>query len=127
MFEFLNCFRPPSRIADAVASESATSDDIFPPGKVFQAQYAAIALHAKLRAQLSKVRHITPQYPSSSLCSQVQGIVDETFLANAIQLLDKAILNEALVSSTVSGPHDIHLASVLVFVLLVFLKGKVST
>lgn len=106
MFDFLNCFRPPNRIADAVASKSASSDEIFPPGKVFQAQYAAIALHAKLRAQLSK------------------GIVDETFLANAIQLLDKAILNDALVSSAVSGPHDIQLASVLVLVLLAFLKER---
>lgn len=52
-----------------------------------------------------------------------QSTLDESFLANAIQLLDKAHLNPELISGSLSGRHEIHLAAVLVAVFLEFLKG----
>ncbi|KAF2200893.1 hypothetical protein GQ43DRAFT_481180 [Delitschia confertaspora ATCC 74209] len=106
VYDFLSCFRHADKIGEAVASGSASSDDIFPPGKVFQAEYAAIALQEKLRVQLSK------------------GSINETFLANAIRILDNALLNDALISSTLSGRRDVHLAGVIVSVLLGLLKER---
>lgn len=54
----------------------------------------------------------------------LQSALDDSFLANAVQLLNKAILNKALISDSLSGRHEMDLASVLVHVLLGFLKGK---
>ena len=56
LYDFLSCFKAPDRISEAVATGNASADDIFPPGKVFQVKYAAMALHSKLRMQLNKVR-----------------------------------------------------------------------
>lgn len=106
IFDFLCLFAPRERIAEAIASGSASARDIFPPGKVFQAKYAALALQSRLRAQLNK------------------GIVDEAFLSNTIQLLDGAILNSDLISPSLTGRHDVSLASLLITVLLGFLKER---
>ncbi|KAF2270231.1 hypothetical protein CC78DRAFT_574360 [Lojkania enalia] len=108
LFEFLSCFPFSGRISDAVMMGSASADGIFPPGRVFQAKYAAHALQSKLREQLRRGSH------------------DENLLANSIQLLDKALLNETLISQTLMGRHEIELAAVLVGVLLEFLKERPS-
>lgn len=50
--------------------------------------------------------------------------MDEVFLGNAIQHLDKALLNTALMSDSFSGPEELSLAATLVDVLLEFLKGE---
>ncbi|KAF2191532.1 hypothetical protein K469DRAFT_656523 [Zopfia rhizophila CBS 207.26] len=106
LFDFLSCFPYRERIADAVITGEASADDIFPPGKIFQAKYAAFALQFKLREQLRRSN------------------LNEIFLANAIHLLDSALLNHALISSSLSGRHELHLAAVLVNILLEFLKER---
>lgn len=106
IFDLLCLFKPRERIAEVVASGSASASDIFPPGKVFQAKYAALALQNKLRTQLNK------------------GIVDEKFLSNTIRLLDSALLDSNLISASLTGKHDVPLASILVGVLLGFLKER---
>ncbi|KAF2729962.1 ubiquitin C-terminal hydrolase-like protein [Polyplosphaeria fusca] len=108
LFDFLSCFPFRDRIPDAVMSGTATGNDIFPPGKVFQAKYAAHALQYKLRDQLRR------------------GTLDEKLLANSVRLLDHSLLNESLVNKTFSGRHALYLASVLVEVLLEFLKERPS-
>ncbi|KAF2477566.1 uncharacterized protein BDR25DRAFT_2094 [Lindgomyces ingoldianus] len=106
LFDFLSCFPFRERIAEAVISGTASANDIFPPGKVFQAKYAAFALQFKLREQLRR----------SSL--------NESFLANAIHLLSEALLNHSLISESLGGRQELHLAAVLVNVLLEFLKER---
>ncbi|KAF2497433.1 hypothetical protein BU16DRAFT_537090 [Lophium mytilinum] len=106
MYDFLFLLKPREAIAESVAAGTACSTDIFPPGKVFQAKYAGLALQSRLRAQLNK------------------GIVDEKFLSTTIQLLDSALLNNELISPSLTGKHDVPLASVLVNVLLSFLKER---
>jgi ubiquitin carboxyl-terminal hydrolase 34 len=122
LFEFLSSFPYQEYIADNVKSGKATTDQLFPPGKVFQAKYAACALQQKLKEQLRRV--VT--YPSllGSSADRDKGTLDEQFLLNAIQLMTKAILNQNLMSDTFSEPHELHLASMLVCVLLEFLKGE---
>ncbi|KAF2804105.1 uncharacterized protein BDZ99DRAFT_526141 [Mytilinidion resinicola] len=106
MYDFLFLLKPREAIAESVATGTARSTDIFPPGKVFQAKYAGLALQSRLRAQLNK------------------GIVDEKFLSTTIQLLDSALLNNELIGASLAGKHDVPLASVLVNVLLSFLKER---
>ncbi|KAF2715127.1 hypothetical protein K504DRAFT_446027 [Pleomassaria siparia CBS 279.74] len=108
LFDFLFCFPFRDRIAQTVLSGTATPDDTFPPGKVFQAQYAAYALQSKLKEQLRT------------------SALDERFLENAVQLFNKALLNRALISDSLSGRFEITLASVLVIGLLEFLKERPS-
>jgi ubiquitin carboxyl-terminal hydrolase 34 len=50
--------------------------------------------------------------------------MDDAFLSNTIQHLDKALLNTELMSETFFGPQELQLAAVLVNVLLEFLRGK---
>ncbi|PSN73883.1 ubiquitin C-terminal hydrolase-like protein [Corynespora cassiicola Philippines] len=106
LFEFLGCFPIRERFAESVMAGTASADDLFPPGKVFQAKYALVGLQSKLREQLRR----------SSL--------DETYLANAVQLLDKALRNPALLSHSLSNNFELHLAAHLVVVLLEFLKAE---
>jgi ubiquitin carboxyl-terminal hydrolase 34 len=53
--DFLGQFPYHERITDEIASGTASADKIFPPGKPFQAIYAAYALQNKLREQLRRV------------------------------------------------------------------------
>jgi ubiquitin carboxyl-terminal hydrolase 34 len=53
-----------------------------------------------------------------------QSAMDDTFLRNAIQHLNKALLNTKLMSESFSGPQELQLAAVLVNVLLEFLRGE---
>jgi hypothetical protein len=50
--------------------------------------------------------------------------MDDAFLSNTIQHLDKALLNTKLMSESFYGPQELQLAAVLVNVLLEFLRGK---
>jgi hypothetical protein len=50
--------------------------------------------------------------------------MDETFLSNAIQCLDKALLNTKLMNETFSRPQELQLAAVMVKVMLEFLRGE---
>ncbi|KAF2875102.1 hypothetical protein BDV95DRAFT_665713 [Massariosphaeria phaeospora] len=106
LFDFLTFFPYLERISASVMSTSVSTDEIFPPGKVFQAKYAAQALQSKLREQLKK------------------GSLEDRFLANAVQLLHKALLNEALISKAVSDRHEMDVVATLVNVLLEFLKER---
>lgn len=123
MYDFLSLFKSREAIVESVAAGDAKSTDIFPPGKVFQAKYAGLALQSRLRAQLNKVS-VMAQSRYIPIANSLKGIVDEKFLSNTIQLLDSALLNPDLISESLAGAHDIPLASVLVNVLLGFLKGK---
>lgn len=123
LFDFLSCFPFRERIAEAVVSGVATTEDIFPPGKIFQAKYAAFALQFKLRERLRKASYFFRAIWVFDINNRYQSILDDSFLANAIQLLDKALLNHALLSPALTGTHELHLAACLVAVLLEFLKG----
>jgi ubiquitin carboxyl-terminal hydrolase 34 len=122
MYDFLFLLKPREAIAESVAAGNAHSTDIFPPGRVFQAKYAGLALQSRLRAQLNQVNTRT-QLITRMMANTSKGIVDEKFLSNTIQLLDAALLNADLISASLAGKHDVPLASVLVSVLLSFLKG----
>jgi ubiquitin carboxyl-terminal hydrolase 34 len=53
--------------------------------------------------------------------------MNETFLSNTIQRLDKALLNTKLMSETFSRPQEMQLAAVHVNVMLEFLRGKLTS
>jgi ubiquitin carboxyl-terminal hydrolase 34 len=50
--------------------------------------------------------------------------MSEVFLSNAIQRLEKALLNNELMSESFSRPQELQLSAVLVNVLLEFLRGE---
>ncbi|KAF1997104.1 hypothetical protein P154DRAFT_298816 [Amniculicola lignicola CBS 123094] len=104
LFDFLSCFPFRERVSDAIVSDDVTAINVFPPGKTFQAKYAALAFRATLKDQMRR------------------NALDENFLANAVKLLSAALLNENLMSSSLYGEHELQLAAVLVMVLLEFLK-----
>ncbi|KAJ4363592.1 hypothetical protein N0V83_009888 [Neocucurbitaria cava] len=109
LFDFLSFFPARNSFADSVISDVASSESLFPAGKIFQARYAAQALQSRLR------EHIR----SSSL--------NEKFLANAIRRLDEALLNPKLISDPISSFQELQLAAVLVNVLLEFLRGMLHS
>jgi ubiquitin carboxyl-terminal hydrolase 34 len=53
--------------------------------------------------------------------------MNETFLSNTIQRLDKALLDTKLMSETFSRPQEMQLAAVHVNVILEFLRGKLTS
>lgn len=106
IFDFLSFFPHRNSFADTVLSGEAQMENLFPPGKFFQARYAAQALQSRLREQIRV----------SSL--------SEKFLANAIHQLDAALLNSQLMRDPISSFPELRLAAVLVNVLLEFLRGK---
>jgi hypothetical protein len=53
-----------------------------------------------------------------------QSAMSEAYLSNAIQRIDKALLNTKLIDESLSNVHQMELAAVLVGVLLEFLRGK---
>lgn len=53
-----------------------------------------------------------------------KSTLDESFLANAVKLLDRALLREKLLSNQMSVSDGLPLATVLVSVLLDLLRGK---
>jgi hypothetical protein len=55
-----------------------------------------------------------------------QSAMNEVFLRNTIQHLNKALLSTELINETLSSPQELQLAAVLVSVLLEFLRGKLS-
>lgn len=116
-------FPPRESIADKVKSGTAPTNDLFPPGRIYQAQYAACALQRKLDKQLRKVSK--QLFLMSVSTDNSQNSLDETFLLNVVQHLDKALLNPDLISRSLEGRNDLHMADVLVTVLLQSLKGKV--
>ncbi|KAI0587871.1 Ubiquitin carboxyl-terminal hydrolase [Pyrenophora tritici-repentis] len=106
LFEYLSFFPAPSSIVDSVMTDEAQSEDLFPPGKFFQARYAALALQARLQEQ---IRYST---------------LDEKFVTKAIRHLDAALLNTTLIAEKIASLQERRLATVLVNVLLEFLRGK---
>ncbi|KAF1941907.1 hypothetical protein EJ02DRAFT_454745 [Clathrospora elynae] len=106
LFDYLSFFPARNTFADSVMTGEARSEGLFPPGKFFQARYAAQALQSRLREQ---IRNST---------------LDEKFLANAIRHLDEALLNPILIRETISNFQELQLAAVLVSVLLEFLRER---
>ncbi|KAF2819471.1 hypothetical protein CC86DRAFT_335799 [Ophiobolus disseminans] len=106
IFGFLSFFPPRPAFADGVSRDEISSVDLFPPGKVYQARYAAIALQARLREQIH------------------QSAMNETYLSNAVHRLDKALLDIHLIDESLSDPQELHLAAVLASVLLEFLRER---
>lgn len=108
IFEFL-CFLPPlSNFADGVVAENISTETLFPPGRFFQARYAAQALEQRLRDHIR----------SSTL--------NEKFLANAIRHLNEALLGPKLLGDSIARFQERQLAGVLVRVLLEFLRERPS-
>ncbi|CAI6334505.1 unnamed protein product [Periconia digitata] len=95
------------RIFKSVTTGTISAADLFPPDRLYQAKYAAYALHWKLEQQL-------------------RSTLDENYLANAVQILEKALLNPSLILDASSSSH-VQLAGVVVQVLLKFLKGVSSS
>ncbi|KAL1796630.1 hypothetical protein ACET3X_005170 [Alternaria dauci] len=108
VFDYLSFFPARHTFADSVMAGTARSEDLFPPGKLYQARYAAMALQARLREQ---IRNST---------------LDEKFLSSAIRQLNKALLNPRLISDTISSFQELQLAAVLVAALLEFLRERPS-
>ncbi|KAF2652193.1 hypothetical protein K491DRAFT_66106 [Lophiostoma macrostomum CBS 122681] len=106
LFEFLSLFPIREQIIDEVAAGKASASGLFPPGKIFQAQYAACALQYKLREQLRR------------------NTLDEEYLLHSVQLLSEALLSPTVMSETLDGRHELHTATVLVTILLEFLKER---
>jgi ubiquitin carboxyl-terminal hydrolase 34 len=108
---------------ETLISDETSLDSLFPPGKFFQAKYAAQALRTKLEDQLRSVSVLG--WPFGLLCTDNgQSTFDDEFLANSIQLLDKALLNPDLIKSRAFTSQGVQLAVVLIDVLLQFLRGK---
>ena len=65
LFDFLSRFPTRNSIVESVVSNKASLDSLFPPGKFFQAKYAAQALRMKLEEQLRSVSSLgqTPRLP----------------------------------------------------------------
>ncbi|CAA9963455.1 Ubiquitin C-terminal hydrolase [Pyrenophora teres f. maculata] len=108
LFDYLSFFPAPSSIADSVMTDEAQSEDLFPPGKFFQARYAALALQARLQEQI--------RYSN----------LDEKFVTKAIRHLDAALLNPTLIAEDIASFQELQLATVLVNVLLEFLRERPS-
>ncbi|KAJ4343616.1 hypothetical protein N0V95_006624 [Ascochyta clinopodiicola] len=125
LFEFLTLFPYRTTITNSVVTGEATLDSLFPAGKFFQAKYAAQAIHSKLKDQSRSV--------SSLFCdcnvraNSNQSALDETFLVNAIRLLDRALLSEELLGNGFSLPKGFPLAAVLVTAMLEFLRERPSS
>ena len=49
--------------------------------------------------------------------------MSEVYLRNSIQRIDQALLNTALIHTSLSNPHELQLAAVLVSTLIEFLRG----
>lgn len=60
LFDFLTLFPYRSTITNSVAAGEATLESLFPPGKFYQAKYAAQAIHSKLKDQLRNVSRLFP-------------------------------------------------------------------
>ncbi|KAH9867833.1 hypothetical protein IAQ61_007137 [Plenodomus lingam] len=108
VFEFLAFFPPRATFTDLVLTGKAQSETLFPPGKSFQARYAAQALQSGLKEQIR----------GSSL--------NEEFLANAIHHLNAALLNPRLMKDPLASFQERRLAAILVHVLLEFLRERPS-
>ncbi|KAG9189359.1 ubiquitin carboxyl-terminal hydrolase 34 [Alternaria panax] len=109
IFDYLSFFPARQTFADSVMAGAARSEGLFPPGKFYQARYAAMALQARLREQIRN---------KSSL--------DEKFLGSAIRQLNEALLNPRLISDTISSFQELQLAAVFVAALLEFLRERPS-
>jgi ubiquitin carboxyl-terminal hydrolase 34 len=107
---------------ESVVTNEASLDSLFPPGKFFQAKYAAQALGTKLEDQLHSVSSWLSTW---TICADgCQSTFDPEFLANSIQLLDKALLSSDLIGSKTFASQGVQLAAVLIDVLLQFLRGE---
>ncbi|RYO56763.1 hypothetical protein AA0113_g8466 [Alternaria arborescens] len=109
VFDYLSFFPARHTFADSVMAGAARSEDLFPPGKLYQARYAAMALQARLREQIRNKSNL-----------------DEKFLVGAIRQLNEALLNPRLISDTISSFQELQLAAVLVAALLEFLRERPS-
>ncbi|KAF1925634.1 uncharacterized protein M421DRAFT_7661 [Didymella exigua CBS 183.55] len=109
LFGFLTQFPYRSTITNNVAAGEATVESLFPPGKFFQAKYAAQAIHSRLKDQLR----------SSNL--------DEAFLLNAIKLLDRSLLSEELFGTDASVVDMVPLVGVFISAMLDFLRERPSS
>lgn len=90
---------------------------------MYQAKYASLALQSSLKTQLNKVR-LNGIFCPALHSLQMQCVFDESFITNAIQLLNAAILNDALINPPTNELTDLSLAALLVNGLLGFLKGE---
>ncbi|KAF1833521.1 hypothetical protein BDW02DRAFT_377979 [Decorospora gaudefroyi] len=108
LFDYLTFFPARNSFADGVMTGDARTDDLFPPGKFYQARYAALALQSRLREQIR----------NSNL--------NDEFLSNAIYHLDEALLDPRVIADTISSFQELQLAAVLVNVLLEFLRERPS-
>ncbi|KAF2277934.1 uncharacterized protein EI97DRAFT_441220 [Westerdykella ornata] len=106
IFDLLMSFPYRDRFADDIMYNGAPADSIFPPGKIFQAEYAAHALLCRFRERLRK------------------GAIEDPALLNCVRILDGAILNPRLMHASFSGKNELHLAEVLVRCLLELLKER---
>lgn len=55
LFDYLSFFPARHTFADSVVTGAALSEELFPPGKFYQARYAALALEARLGEQIRNV------------------------------------------------------------------------
>lgn len=103
-------------------SDNTSAHDLFPPGKVYQARYAAQSLQTRLREQIRSVSSARwgNDHKVLTLC---QSALDETFISKAVQHLEMAILDLGLISSAKCYHQELQLGAVLVEVLLEFLRG----
>ncbi|KAI4670163.1 uncharacterized protein J4E79_000444 [Alternaria viburni] len=109
LFDYLSFFPARYNFAESVVTGAALSEELFPPGKFYQARYAALALEARLAEQ---IRH--------------KSNLDEKFLGHAIRQLNEALLNPRLISDNISSFQELQLAAVLVHALLEFLRERPS-
>ncbi|KAH5401564.1 hypothetical protein HBI32_172400 [Parastagonospora nodorum] len=106
LFDFLSFFPTRTSFADKVTEGEVPSENLFPPGRVFQARYAALALQTRLREQIH------------------DSALNETFLCHAVQYLHKALLDTQLIDESLSDPQQLQLAAVIVGILLEFLRER---
>ncbi|KAF1961919.1 hypothetical protein CC80DRAFT_574639, partial [Byssothecium circinans] len=107
LYDLLLCFPVPWRIAESVTTGAISADELFPPASHYQANYAANILQRRLDQQLH------------------ENTVDDKFLANAVRLLDQALVNPSLDIDSSSTHRS--LAGTLVQVFVRFLKERPST
>jgi hypothetical protein len=103
-----------------VATNTSSSEKVFPSRQPFKIRFNILCLRAHLRFQLNTV------YPTrigkSYSADLFQGAVDDDFLLRGVQLLDAALNQLPSVTSAYSS-DDITLALMMVDCLLNFLTG----
>ena len=110
-----------STITNDVAAGDATYENLFPPGKQFQARYAVQGIHSKLKDQLRDVSS-SPR-TQTIFADSDQSALDESFLVNSIKLLGRALLDTELLGDDASFAASLPLTAVLISAMSDFLRG----